>query len=287
MTMINSKISVNRSMIKILLVCLAVMCVVSCRAQSVKVQPVEEFTFVQVCDPQLGFSEYKKDKESFRQAVRQINALRPELVVVCGDMVNTADDRSYTDFKAIVNGLSMPYYCVPGNHDVGNEPTTASLQTYRQRLGQDYFVVEHKGAAFIFVNTQLWKNPVEGETEKQDIWLKESLQAALAKGQLIFVVGHYPLFCKQADEPDEYMNLPKEKRVELLALFEHYQVAAVLGGHTHKLTLNLYNTIQMVNGEATSRNLDSRPLGFRVWHVQDQVIPRHEFVALDQPASQN
>jgi len=45
-----------------LLVCLAVMCLVSCRAQSVKVQPVRTFTFVQVCDPQLGFSEYEKDK---------------------------------------------------------------------------------------------------------------------------------------------------------------------------------------------------------------------------------
>jgi 3',5'-cyclic AMP phosphodiesterase CpdA len=268
--------------VKILLVCLAVMCLVSCRAQ-----PAKTFTFVQVCDPQLGFSEYEQDKASFRQAVRQINALRPELVVICGDMVNTADDRSYADFKEIANGLSMPYYCVPGNHDVGNEPTPASLQAYRQRLGQDYFVVEHKGTAFIFVNTQLWKNPVEGETQKQDIWLKESLKAAWAKGQPIFVVGHYPPFCKQADEPDEYMNLPKEKRAELLALFEHYQVAAVLGGHTHKLTLNPYNTIQMVNGEATSRNLDNRPLGFRVWHVREQASPRHEFVALDPPASQN
>ncbi|HML74447.1 MAG TPA: metallophosphoesterase [Anaerohalosphaeraceae bacterium] len=270
-----------------LLVGLATMFLVSCRAQSVKVQPVEVFTFVQVCDPQLGFSEYEQDKASFRQAVRQINALRPEMVVICGDMVNTADDRSYADFKEIANGLSMPYYCVPGNHDVGNEPTPASLQAYRQRLGQDYVVVEHKGAAFIFVNTQLWKNPVEGETEKQDTWLKESLKEASAKGQQIFVVGHYPLFCKQANEPDEYMNLPKEKRAELLTLFERYQVAAVLGGHTHKLILNSYNIIQMVNGEATSRNLDSRPLGFRVWHVQHQVIPRHEFVALDQPASQN
>ncbi len=280
--MMNLKFCSIRNVVNMLLVCLAAICLVSCRAQ-----PAKTFTFVQVCDPQLGFSEYEQDKASFRQAVRQINALRPDLVVICGDMVNTADDRSYTDFKAIANGLSMPYYCVPGNHDVGNEPTNASLQTYRQRLGRDYFVAEHKGVAFIFVNTQLWKTPVEGETEKQDVWLKESLKKAWAKGQQIFIVGHYPLFCKQADEPDEYMNLPKENRAELLTLFDRYQVAAVLGGHTHKLILNSYNTIQMVNGEATSRNLDSRPLGFRVWHVQEQVLPRHEFVALDQPASQN
>lgn len=287
MTIINFKVFSNHVLMGVLLVCVVVFFLASCQTDSVKVQPVEAFTFVQICDPQLGFSEYEQDKASFRQAVQQINALRPELVVICGDMVNTADDRSYADFKEIANGLSMPYYCVPGNHDVGNEPTTASLQVYRQRMGQDYFVVEHKGAAFIFVNTQLWKNPVEGETEKQDIWLKESLKAASAKGQLIFVVGHYPLFCKQADEPDEYMNLPKEKRIELLTLFEHYQVAAVLGGHTHKLTLNPYNAIQMVNSETTSKNLDDRPLGFRVWHVQDQASPRHEFVPLDRPRPQD
>lgn len=264
--------------VKTLLVGLAVMCLASCRAQ-----PVEAFTFVQVCDTQLGFSEYEQDKASFRQAVQQINALRPELVVICGDMVNTANDRSYADFKAIANGLSMPYYCVPGNHDVGNEPTTASLQAYRQRLGRDYFVVNHKGAAFIFVNTQLWKNPVQDESEKQDAWLKESLKVASTKGQQIFVVGHYPLFCKQADEPDEYMNLPKEKRAQLLALFEQYRVSAIVGGHTHRFTVNHYKNIQMVNGEATSRNLDNQPLGFRVWHIQEQASPQHDFIPLNRP----
>ncbi|MEN6308667.1 MAG: metallophosphoesterase [Anaerohalosphaeraceae bacterium] len=281
--MMNLKFCSVRDVVNVLLVSLAAMFLVSCRVQSSKVQPVEMFTLVQVCDTQLGFSEYEQDKASFRQAVRQINALRPDLVVICGDMVNTADDSSYTDFKEIAGGLSMPYYYVPGNHDVGNEPTPSSLQTYRQRLGRDYFVVEHKGAAFIFVNTQLWKNPVPDESEKQDAWLKESLQNASAKGQQLFIVGHCPLFCKRADELNEYMNLPKEKRAELLALFEQYKVSAVLGGHTHRLTVNQYNAIQMVNGETISKNLDNRPLGFRVWHVHNQAIPQHEFIPLDQP----
>jgi len=239
------------------------------------------FTFVQICDPQLGFSDYSRDMDSLRQAVRQTNALRPDFVVICGDLVNTANAGSYADFKEIISGFQMPCYCVPGNHDVGNQPTPESLQKYRKIMGKDYFSFEHKGAAFVFVNTSLWKGFVEGESEKQDTWLKERLKDSFAKGQQIFIIGHFPLFCREADEPDEYMNLPMEKRAELLTLFEQCNVTAVLGGHAHKLTVNNYKNIQLVNAEATSKNLDGRPLGFRVWYVNGPMPPRHEFVPLD------
>ena len=108
------------------------------------------FTFVQLCDPQLGFSDYEGDKESLRQAVRQINALGPDFVVICGDMVNTATNSSYADFKVIVRAFTMPYYCVPGNHDVGNTPTAESLLNYRATIGEDYYAMEHKGISFTF-----------------------------------------------------------------------------------------------------------------------------------------
>ena len=77
------------------------------------------------------------------------------------------------------------------------------------------------------------------------------------------------------------MNLPVEKRAELLKLFKQYKVAAVLGGHAHKLIVNTYQGMQMVNGEATSKNLDGSPLGFRLWHVDEGGLLRHEFVALE------
>jgi len=63
------------------------------------------------------------------------------------------------------------------------------------------------------------------------------------------------------------MNLPKEKRQEILFLFEHYGVVAHLSGHTHRYISNTYKGIQMVSGETTSRNFDQRPLGFRLWDV--------------------
>src|SRR5437588_11592772 len=38
----------------------------------------QPFTFVQMCDPQLGMGGYEADVARFKQAVKQINALKPD-----------------------------------------------------------------------------------------------------------------------------------------------------------------------------------------------------------------
>jgi serine/threonine-protein phosphatase CPPED1 len=242
--------------------------------------PPPEFTFVQMCDPQLGFSDYAADRGRLRQAVEQINALKPDFVVICGDLVNGANPKSFADFNAAKAGLAMPCYCAPGNHDVGNTPTLKSLQQYRERIGKDYYSFEHKGCTFVVANTQLWKAPVAGESEKQDVWFKQTLEAAASLHHRCFLISHYPMFVKTPDEPDEYYNLPIEKRKELLALCERCGVVAMLAGHTHTTTMKEYQGIQVVTSETTSRNFDHRPFGFRVWHIGPTRPYQNEFVEL-------
>ena len=41
------------------------------------------FTFVQLCDTQLGFGGYEHDLSAFKQAAKQINAMKPDFVVIC------------------------------------------------------------------------------------------------------------------------------------------------------------------------------------------------------------
>jgi 3',5'-cyclic AMP phosphodiesterase CpdA len=207
--------------------------------------------------------------------------LGPDFVVICGDLVHEPDAQSFAAFKAIKSGFEVPCYCVPGNHDVGNKATAESLEVYRETMGEDYFAVQHKGAWFVFVNTSLWKENVEGESEKQDAWLTETLREAAASGGPIFIIGHYPLFRRHAGEWENYFNLPKKARRRLLALYERSHVAAVLTGHTHRLLVNRYKDIQMVCGETTCRNSDKRPLGFRVWTVKKSGPPEHAFVKLN------
>ena len=253
------------------------MMLASCRS----LRGPREFTFVQLCDPQLGMGGYEHDLDSFGRAVDRINRLSPDFVLICGDLVHHRSDQSFADFTRIKDRLTVPVYCAPGNHDVGQEPTPESLERYRSVIGPDYYSFEYQGYTFAVVNTQLWKVSVPGESERHDAWLVDILEQAAGKNSPVFVVGHYPLFLSTPDEADEYMNLPVAKRNELLQLFERTGVVAVLGGHAHRLMVNEYNGIQMVNGETTSKNFDKRPMGFRLWNVSEAGEAAHSFVPLE------
>jgi predicted MPP superfamily phosphohydrolase len=150
----------------------------------------QPFTFVQLCDPQLGMGGYEADAARFKQAVAQINTLKPDFVVICGDLVNAAKESSFADFNAIKSGLAVPCYCAAGNHDVGNTPTVESLRRYREHIGKDHYSFEHQDFTFVVLNTQLWKAPVAVETEGQEKWLRERLSAAASRHRRVVVVAH-------------------------------------------------------------------------------------------------
>jgi hypothetical protein len=155
------------------------------------------------------------------------------------------------------------------------------LTYYREVIGKDYYSFEHKGYAFVVVNTQLWKAEVAKESAQHDSWFRQTLKSLHAKGLPVIIIGHYPLYLKTPDEKDEYFNLPLEKRNELLALFKKHGVIAMLGGHTHKTIINNYEGIHFVNAESTCRNFDKRPLGFRIWRVTSPKSLKHTFVPLN------
>ena len=237
------------------------------------------FSFVQLCDTQLGMGGYEHDLKSFELAVNQINKLNPDFVIICGDLVHNPSDSSFSDFKKIKDGLKMPCYCAVGNHDIGNIPNDTTLSYYRKTIGKDYYEFKNKGYSFIVINSQLWKVNVENESEKHNEWLKKTLKNQSLKQNPLFVIGHYPLFIDSPDEEEEYFNISPIKRQELLELFKQNNVIAYLSGHTHKTVINNYENIQLVSGETTSKNFDKNPLGFRLWEVSSDTI-KHHFVPL-------
>ena len=239
----------------------------------------EPFSFAQLCDTQLGMGGYEHDLKSFRMAVKQINILKPDFVVICGDLVNDRNDSSFADFKEIMGGFNMPCYTAPGNHDVGQVPNDTSLNYYRKTIGKDYYKFQHKGYSFIVTNTQLWKANVDKESEKHDNWFKKTLNDKSINDNPVFVIGHYPLYVETLEEAETYYNLPLIKRKELLSLFKQNNVVAYLSGHTHKRVINSNDNIKLISGVTTSKNFDGNPLGFRVWEVSSDTLTHH-FISL-------
>ncbi|MFT4550605.1 MAG: putative MPP superfamily phosphohydrolase, partial [Verrucomicrobiales bacterium] len=109
----------------------------------------KSFSFVQMCDTQLGMGGYEHDVRMFEKAVVKINEMAPDFVVICGDLVQKANEKSFADFNKIKSGFKLPCYCAAGNHDVENTPTAQSLKKYREKVGPDYYGFEHKGFTFV------------------------------------------------------------------------------------------------------------------------------------------
>ena len=72
----------------------------------------------------------------FAHAVEKLNLLKPEFVVSIGDLIEgyTHDDselnRQWDEFDGIVDKLQMPFFYVPGNHDISN---AAMAEKWQQR----------------------------------------------------------------------------------------------------------------------------------------------------------
>jgi len=239
------------------------------------------YQFIQLADPQLGMGGYEHDVETLKLAVEAINKVNPDFVVICGDLVHeTASETAFQDFKEIIGGLKVPFYCAAGNHDLGSPPTGETLARYRELIGKDYYAVERNGLRIVVINTQLWKTPVEEETAQHDAWVEKRLAEARAKNLPVIIVGHHPLYVKEPGEDEEYYNIPLETRSKFLRLFKESGVIAILTGHAHREIIHKYEGMLLVTSPTTSKNFDGAPMGYRLWEVGKDGAFKHQYVAL-------
>jgi hypothetical protein len=67
--------------------------------------------------------------------------------------------------------------CVCGNHDIGNTPTTETIEQYTKEFGSDYFSFWIGGCKFISVNSQFYQDDSATVDlhAKMDEWLDAEL----------------------------------------------------------------------------------------------------------------
>ena len=126
--------------------------------------------------------EFKNDPDEFQFAVlsdnsgsgrtgvlaaglEMVNLLQPEFVVSLGDLVegymdptgHTATEDTYRQWwKEIdehLERLEMPFFFLPGNHDINNPP---SVNVWRERHGgtREYYHFRYKDVLFLMVSTE-------------------------------------------------------------------------------------------------------------------------------------
>lgn len=253
----------------------------------VKQKDIRPITFVQIADTQLGMSGNSPDDinaevQNLRKAISQINALEPDFVVICGDLINFAGtEKHYEVLKKELSGLNAPWYAVPGNHDEGDGSDAKLIKLYRQYFGENYYVKDLPDCRLIGLDSCLWVGAVPDLAEKQFQWLERELDKIEQKNRRdpkpIVVAMHHPPYADAPDEVQAYFNIEPGYRVRLLTLCQKVQVKAILSGHTHRTLLHDWNGIELITAAPLSVVLGPPdPLGFRLFRlVGDRLEHQH------------
>ena len=244
-------------------------------AQNKKIQ------IVQITDPQFGFFEenktFEKETVLYTEAIRQINELKPDFVVITGDFVNNSKNiKQIEEFKRITSYLdeSIPLYLSPGNHDLGQNPTKESFEFYFSNYGKgnDRFSFEYENSHFIGLNSVIIKSGTNNKEEKKQYrWLKRELKKAKSSN-VIILFTHYPFFTKDFEENESFSNQSKKDRLKYFTLFKEYGVDAVYAGHLHNNAQASYNGIKMITTNAAGRPLGKAEPGYRLIEINDGVL---------------
>ncbi|MEY2882075.1 MAG: hypothetical protein RLZZ15_4455 [Verrucomicrobiota bacterium] len=247
------------------------------------------FFFIQLSDPQMGMfadnANFTQDAANFEFAVAAVNRLRPAFVVITGDLVNKAGDATQiAEFRRIVGKIdaAIPVHLMPGNHDVANVPTPATLAAYTALHGPDHYVFRHGDFVGLVLNSTVIHTPTHASAElaAQDRWLRAELAKAKADGaKHLAVIQHHPWFLKTADEPDQYFNIPLARRTPLLALFRESGVRTLISGHYHRNAEAADGALAQIVTGAVSKPLGGSKSGLRVFIVRDEKIESrfHDF----------
>jgi len=184
----------------------------------------ENFQFVVVSDRTGG-----NRGRIFSQAVEQINLLQPTFVVCVGDLIQgyTKDQprlaSEWKEFQTYTSKLQMPFFYVPGNHDVANPIET---DVWKERFGRAYYHFLYKDTLFLAVNSDdPNEEKAKGKISPEQIEYFQKVLKENTNVRWTFVMLHKPLWTQDNLDTNGWLDMEK-------AL--HGRKYTVFCGHVHR-----------------------------------------------------
>ena len=223
-----------------------------------------EFRLTQISDTHLA-RRLQKLTDNFHRVSEHIDATRPDLVINSGDLAfdaptNPADLKFA---KELHDALPVPCRHLPGNHDIGDNPTAVGpapkqpateqeRQNYLAVIGEDRWRFDEAGWCFIGLNSLIMNTGIESEAEQFD-WLASELSKASGKPVALFL--HKPLYLDTPDDPELEASavryIPQPRRKNLIEMFSAVDLRLVASGHVHQRRDFTYGHIRHVWAPST------------------------------------
>ncbi len=204
--------------------------------------------------------------------IREAAELKPELMVLSGDMVQRAEFRSqWRQIRAFIDQLPEPRLIVPGNHDVPQYNQIGRylwpFRSYKKHISPELQpVFECEGLVAVGMNTARSFTIEGGKLDRRKLaWMEKTLKPY---GQDVckVVVMHHHLVLPPGP-PDQKKSVIKGSR-EALAALDRAGVELVLCGHIH--TSYIGNTLEfdpnLRQGTIIAQSGTTTSRRGRLWH---------------------
>jgi 3',5'-cyclic AMP phosphodiesterase CpdA len=218
-----------------------------------------EFRLTQISDTHLA-RRLTKLTDNFHRVSEHIDANRPDLVINSGDLAfdgpTNRDDLEFA--RELHDALPAPCRYLPGNHDIGDNPTQVgpvpsqpateqNRQTFLAVFGEDRWRFEAAGWCFIGLNSMILNTGLASEAEQFD-WLASQLSATGGKPVALFL--HKPLFLNSPDDPElaatSIRYVPMLVRSRLIEMLRAVDLRLVASGHVHQCRDFTYSRVRHV-----------------------------------------
>src|SRR5260221_1928315 len=208
---------------------------------------MSQFRLTQISDPHLA-RRLTTLTENFHRVSEYIDATRPDLVIDSGDLAFDAptspDDLAFA--RTLHDALPVPCRYLPGNHDIGDNPTAVgpahshpATEQHRKNflsvIGEDRWRFNEAGWCFIGLNSLIMNTGLASEAEQFD-WLASELARVNGKPVALFI--HKPLYLNTPDDPELESSairyVPQPRRKQLIEMFGKIDLRLVASGHVHQ-----------------------------------------------------
>lgn len=195
-------------------------------------------------------------------------ALNPSFLIVGGDMTRDGATHRFEleQIKADLDQLPFPYYCIPGNHEVGNKYLASSsvsiqkeyIRLYRSVFGPSAWSFTHGNVRFRGFNALLAGSGLKEESELWE-WLSDQVSQSEMKYNVWII--HPALFIDDMKEPnwdvkinrnDWYFGIDEPHRSKILRIFKEAGADIVVSAHIHCRRRRVVDGIEFLNAPATS-----------------------------------
>lgn len=167
----------------------------------------------------------------FSQAIQQLNLLQPEFVMSVGDLIEGYSEKpekiepEWKEFQSYVGKLQMPFFYVPGNHDITN---AYQEQLYREKFRAPYYHFLYRNVLFLCMSSEdppKHKKEEDPRISKGQIEYMRNAVAENSSARWIFVFLHKPLWIETDPQKSGWLDF------ESVVKGKNYTVFA---GHVHR-----------------------------------------------------